>query len=415
MQPLKIKKNEQTSQKSFPNHPQNTVTKGNEDEARAAQNQKNYAQLQTVNHSIILRLMTAPSDVISLIFNKLNLILSLRSLNKAFYNLVTSFSGDFSLLSSRATISFKDEQIYPEIDEPIKEIFDFAKSNTHVEVKIPLERLLLEESILPSVPHNRLKLVIEIKNIRELNSLLEFLGNNTERKDQIIGLDLGKLEINKNTLPTIEKLFEKSDLISKLKKLSLGSFRNAQLNLPSLPKLSSLSFGPCYGKVSINAFYDFPELSTLSFGNIQCTSFELSLPKQFPNLKILSFGNIYVNTMIFSLPDFLTELKILFFGNLMMKELIMPKEFLNLEKATFGDITLLKPFTLPESPNLKHLSFGTLNRNTYNFPTALPELTQLSCTKISKEAKLNLPKSVPKLQDLHDDDGILRKRLNKNP
>ena len=54
--------------------------------------------------------------------------------------------------------------------------------------------LFYDESILSSVPKNRLKFIVEIKNEEELTSFLKALlqfrsENNTERLNQIIGLD----------------------------------------------------------------------------------------------------------------------------------------------------------------------------------------------------------------------------------
>lgn len=390
---------------------QNNIEEGKSDPARVSQKKPS-----TQEPLILRELWSKNPEIIPQIFHRLIDILKLRLVTKELYRFVTSttISGDHTLLSSRAFISFNYDEIHPVVEKSIRENFDFAKANTQVDVKISLDRLFKSKPILPSVPHNRLNFIIKIDSRKALEDFLKLLSEdkNNTRINQIIGLDLEKIQVDQFSLPIINQLLN-IEFISKLKKLSLGKLYNISLTLPSFPELSLLTFGSCIGQVSINALGSFPALSTLSFGEILCGSFALNLPDELPSLKILSFEDSSAVNSTIKLPNFLPQLRACSFKNIWIIKLVFPNELPELETLIFKNISIAEPLNLPLLPRLRILSFGILGFSIYNFPKTLPMLTELSFGKINSSATLNLPTSLDNLKNLTDESGIVRRHLEK--
>ncbi len=390
----------------------------NSEPRSANQEAHNSLTIPNVNKSIWERLLNFPPDILLQIFRKLHTILALRLVSKQSNQFVSSImiAGEYSLLSSKAVIPFNFSSIHPEIDQSIEEKFDFAAENAQVEVKIALEDLFESDTVLSSIPQDKLKLIVEIKNPRELKFFRKFLlkEGNEILINQIVGLDLESVGMNDKTVLIINEIFQNKSFISKLSKISFGDLCNVDFKLPSLPEISMISFGKFLGEVSVNFSKDYPKMKTLSFESINCTSLELYLPEALPQLKMLSFGDISVGkecSIIF--PSFLPKLTTLAFNMISLRQpILFPEALPKLVLCSFGDFYM--KVNLPLSlPKLSKLEFGEIgSESVINFPDDLPELTTLIFGDILEGAKFNFPTSLKKLKYLQDESGSVKKAIN---
>lgn len=367
-------------------------------------------------NSFFTRLWKQSRDAMPLILRELNTISTMRLVSRELYHNLSSvlINSSHSILSSKATVSFSYDDLHPEVVESLQENFDFAKSMTCLDVKLSVKHILDPAPILQEldIPVNRLELIVKINSIVEFKSFLKFIEqeNKSNNINQVIGLDLEKIEINAKTLNDINALLNSKVMLKQLKKLSLGTCRNVTFDLPPLAELSSLFFGNCFGVVTINAT-QVTKLSTLLFADITCTDFNL-LSEEMLALKTLSFGEVSILNYL-KLPLILPNLKELFCKDLSVTEFIMPEKLQEVETIVIGNMSLTHDFNLSESPELKILRFGDLAWCCYNFPRVLNKLTDFSVGQFNpKLTKSKLPDSLESLVNIKDESEFIQKHLD---
>lgn len=333
---------------------------------------------------------------------------------------------------------------------------------------ISVAELLNPSAELNSIPENKLKITLQPKDLQDLNLLLALLPNQlnidffdkitTLFSDQpgtkpkmkfsegIIGLDLSKISINKNTngpintlltaiivknpnfMPNLINLtignvqadFILPDGLNNLKVLTIGNFEDIRLSitLPNgLNNLETLTMGDIRTNVKLPS--DLDNLTTLTIGDIW-DRITLTLPNSFRKLNTLVIGNIWANNFIlpndlnnlstltishigasFKLKSWLNNLTTLTIGDIASKCNLMLSDDLDYNITTFIIGKVWGTLTLPPNSlsNLKILSIDFIGEaNILKLPNDLHNLTTLTIRDLA--GTIILPSSLAKLSTL---------------
>lgn len=138
----------------------------------------------------------------TLINGDLQTLLSFRTVSKELNIFVCTKRAYCNLLFNKATISILYNQLYPVIQKAIQEKYDFAQK-TNLELQIlttsAFDNLFQMEEILAL--HNRLKIILKIENIDELNKLGSLsVQNHKHFLESLKILDFSELFIDTNNI-----------------------------------------------------------------------------------------------------------------------------------------------------------------------------------------------------------------------
>lgn len=286
-------------------------------------------------------------------------------------------------LSEKVTISFQHSQLHPARDHSMQEKYIFAyNNNIDIDISISTSDLLNLSSTLSSIPQNRLRIILKIRNLAELNQLQTLFSNQPNIKfvDKIKELDFKEFDLNNNFEATINAFFStisnKLNLFSSLTNIAIGKITDITLN-PSqlLDNLINLSIHYIEDSGTLNLPDSMKSLATLrieKFGD-GCT---INFPASLNNLTHLTIrGNLTASPL--QLPDLLNDF---------------------IAAVTNSKTTFTLPSSLPSLSTLILSDIGSYV--TLIFPNVITSLTNLSLKNIASSNTLNLPRFFDNLTSL---------------
>lgn len=319
-------------------------------------------------------------------------ILIFRLISKKCYNSVNLIMGrQESFLANKVCIPCVFYSLDPKIHIQEQEKLKFACKNTQVKLTISLLDLLQAASVLDSplysLPQNRLKIILKIEKLEELNLIIELFSNSlaTMFCDKVVELDLRKININYNNIDLIYKflktVFNDHSLIKNIKTLSLGDLRRISIfTLPDcITNITALSFNRVFEGATLNLHDNLSKLESLSLDFILDHAI-LNLGNKLDKLETFSLGRIS-NNIILHLPDCLPSLTAFNLKQIAdgtICNLNSSNSFLNLTTLFLGDIGEDVTLTLPKLCKLRTLSFNNIDQNAViNLPDSCDGLQNL--------------------------------------
>lgn len=310
-------------------------------------------------------------------------VLALRLVSREFCDLASKEKiYPYTPLANSAAISFlynklHPTELHPVVHESILQKFNFAKANTEVHIMHSIYDLLKISPILDSIPENRLKLILEIQNITELNQLKDILLEQSNakfiNKIQVLEVHV-MLSINDllNLSPTLDSILEnRLKVILTIRNIAELNQLSGILLEQSNPKFITRIKGLDIRKININ------------------NTIKESLISISQNLNSLeSFTDLAVQNLIL-LPNFLTFTN-LTIENLFIKEkevLDLPNTLKKLKIGLFSNFrTVLRSFNLSDTLiSLTNFTIGRIfNDFILTLPASLSNLTSVSIQSISK-------------------------------
>lgn len=315
-----------------------------------------------------------------LLNTSLKQILMLRLISKMWLALIEGTN----FLSNQASIIFQYNQLYPNIDKSTSLKLSFAKKNNiESSIAISIDEFLKSSEISRSIPENKLKIILLIKDLRNLQQLQGILGKDSYPKffDKIKEINMKDLEVDSGSVNLINNLLN-----------------NISNNANLLNSLSSLVFG----KICTNITLTFPKemnmLKKLTFGNIDPYN-TITLPSEANDLKVLVIQNLHVDCTL-HLPTYLPSLERLSIGKICAQvKLKLPTSCEKLVHFSIAQIEEKFDLVLPKSfNNIRTLSIGDIGHNSTIDLSGVKELTSLAIGKTSYGVKVNLPKVFDKLR-----------------
>lgn len=196
------------------------IIKQESDSSRASDEvSESFIKIVNITQSLFNREINDLSHVILNILFKCNLksLLVLRSTATGFRDLVSYICNvhhkiHCSPLMDKTALLFHYFQLDKKVNPPdivLSQKFEFAdRENLEMHVKLTVNDLINIPQILNTVDEKRLKIILKVETLQEINLLQTLLSNHPYPKfiDKIKEVDLGNLSVNNTTIGPINTL-----------------------------------------------------------------------------------------------------------------------------------------------------------------------------------------------------------------
>lgn len=408
-----------------------------------------------------------PTEVLSNILNFLSLknLLIFRMLSKQACNFVTSCSSNQASLANKAVIPFNYSLLKLQTNQEITKKFEFSIKYTPVRVIFSLQELqelisvkeiqilykqifhnfLTTEdskSMFDSIPDDKLKILLNIKNLEDFFSFVKKLPSNElylKFFTKIDAINFTSVEINHENINIFNQILDQFSqnptLVSQIRSLAFGTIHQhtdlvippavfnqlssltfnylcsqASITLPILSNLEYLSFEKIYYQSTLNFPEVFDSLKSLFFEDI-ARNMHLNITSSCKKLKTISIGNLKGNSKVIlskNLPSLknLTVRNIGEYSSIVLTAILPNLTYLSIESLKEAHSLTLTPEFFPK---LEHLYFHDIEENvTLTLSNPFPELKELHFNNLCPNATVNISSHCPKLelfsiQDIEDE------------